>query len=322
MNLGGRWRSLCVCLCVLTSVAIAVATISACSSDAPRSGRDGARAGSAGAPAASSGAGRPIESAEPRAASAQASDAPRDAVERLPTYLVISPWGRSGTALRVTDTLFLTARHVLPRRGETIEIGRDGKRFRFERVAQGEEQGVVGDWALIRVPGAAGALGELAERPALSGSFVRPGREVFLSGYWQGPGRWTRMSRMRSMPVTTVAGPAIEMADSATFPRRHLLFVEVAPATVAAGNGDRASGTGDRTVDTADVYSGMSGGPAVIWDSREGRAVVVGVYVGGGEYERSFAPTGASSSGRAQIVRRIPAEVIDAIKADSAASAK
>ncbi|MBX3385266.1 MAG: trypsin-like peptidase domain-containing protein [Phycisphaeraceae bacterium] len=303
---------------LVASVAI---LLGSCTADAPLGDSSVAASGSVHGSVKSSGT-RPVVSSAPTAASAQAVDAPADAVERLPTYLVISPWGRSGTALRVTDTLFLTARHVLPRRGEWIEIGRDGKRFRFERVAQGEQEGVVGDWALIRVPDAPSSLGALTDHPVLSGSFVRPGREVFLSGYWQGPGRWTRMSRMRSVPITTVAGPTLEMADSEKFPRRHLLFVEVAPTSGAQEVVREADRARERTVDVADVYSGMSGGPAVVWDSREARAVVVGVYVGGGEYERVFVPAGAGASGRAQIVRRIPAEVMDAIKAETAAAIK
>lgn len=279
-----------------------------CSSDARFVPAESASASAASnatpAPTASRSAKQPPQATESiSAASAQASDAPRDAVERLPSYLVISPWGRSGTALRVSDELFLTARHVLPRRGDSIELGREGKRFTFERVLQGEEDGPLGDWTLFRVSDAAAKLGPLEQPPVLSSRGVRSDRDVFLAGFWQGPGRWTRMSRMRSVPLTIIQGPAMDMADSERFPRRHLVFVESSAETEAH---------------RAEVFSGMSGGPAAVWDSSAGRATVVGVYVGGGEYERAYSQPGTNANGRAQIVRRIPQEVIDAVNAERA----
>lgn len=230
-------------------------------------------------------------------------EAPAEAFERLPVVQVLTPWGSAGSAIRLNDRYLLTARHVLPRRGDELEIM--GKARRFERVAIGEGAGSANDWALIRLaedlPTADPRRGEMEPRATLGASRgLDEGQRVYLVGYWRGPERWPSRTRLRSLDTSVIPARIVEMADTPGFPRQALFFA---------------------TTDAGAVFPGASGGPAVVWDRREQRLKIVGIYVGAGEYaitgdEPASVPgtgtgsdeakTGQVDGRRAQIIRRLP----------------
>ena len=211
--------------------------------------------------------------------------------DAVPVYQVITPWGNAGSAVRVSESTFITARHVLPRRGDDIELRAAGqargKPVRFTRLAAGEGAGTANDWAVFRV---AEPL-DTPFNPSVAAIKPRPttrreGERGYILGFWRGPEPWPSRAKLRSLDVSIIPARVVEIADSPQFPRSDLLFVET---------------------DAGSVFQGASGGPAVVWlpdrtAPAGGRIEIVGVYVGAGNYDRPLEHTG----GTVQIVRKLP----------------
>lgn len=207
--------------------------------------------------------------------------------EGAPVVQIMTIWGNAGSGVWMGDDTILTARHVLPRRGEVIEI--KGKEVRFERLAQGEGSGTANDWALIRVRSDDGAVQRaIADHPAPlrergpEGNRIREGDEVYILGYWRGQSRWLSKSQMRAVPLSIIKGSVISVSGGEKFSSLDHMFV-VTPG--------------------GEIFPGASGGPVVRWNAREARFELLGIYVGAGEYQRMV----SGEVGKVQIVRRVPA---------------
>lgn len=218
---------------------------------------------------------------------------PVEAFDALPVVQVLTPWGSAGSAIRLDDRHLLTARHVLPRRANEIEVL--GKTRAFERVALGDGAGAGGrgpahDWALIRlaeplpsVDPRRGAMEPVANLG--SSARLREGTRVYLVGYWRGESRWPSRERLRQLDTSVIPARTVDMADTQEFPRESLFFA---------------------ITDAGAVFPGASGGAAVVWNEQEQRLKIVGIYVGAGEYTRLDSVPNSPDGGRAQIIRRIP----------------
>lgn len=216
---------------------------------------------------------------------------PVESFDALPVVQVLTPWGSAGSAIRLDDRHLLTARHVLPRRVNEIEVL--GKSRAFERVASGEGAGGRGpahDWALIRLseplPTVDPRRGAMEPFASLgSSSRLREGTRVYLVGYWRGESRWPSRERLRQLDTSVIPARAVDMADTPEFPRDSLFFA---------------------VTDAGAVFPGASGGAAVVWNEQDQRLKIVGIYVGAGEYTRLDVVPNTPDGGRAQIIRRIP----------------
>jgi hypothetical protein len=199
----------------------------------------------------------------------------------MPDVPVVRMLGRSagGSGIPLGQGLVLTARHILKDRW--LEV--NGRRARYEIVAQGEGGADKDDWAVIRtraaedLPGVTLAEGESA-RP-------RPGEQLCVMGYWRGESDeplpyWD----MRRLPLQCVR------ATAATPPwwapgTAGLMFFE-APLHGKS-------------------YHGISGGPVAVCGP-DGSWRVVGVYKGSWEVESPVA-----GKRTLQIAVRVPPEAVE-----------
>ena len=218
---------------------------------------------------------------------------PSEAFDALPTVQLITPWGSAGSAIRLDERTFLTARHVLPRRGDQIELR--GQMVPFERLASGEGKGTVNDWALIRVNDAPRVL-DRADTPFKSPAVdptarIREDARMYLVGFWRGVSPWLSRTKLRSLESSIFSAKVVSIADTPAFPSRDFIYLQT---------------------EAGEVFPGASGGPAVVWDRQSRRLVVVGIYVGSGEYTQAF----GGSGGKVQIIRRIPVAAMEAWRKD------
>lgn len=203
-------------------------------------------------------------------------------LEGLPVVRVLTPWGGLGSGVPLAEDVVITCRHCLPRGGmNRIEI--DGVRRRFEVLAAGVTRDAKDDWAVIRItPG--GLTPTTLIDPQRR---VREGEAVYMCGYW--PGESQRSDRVdpRRVDSRVICAQAVAVEGTRKLPSDATIFAQVGPG---------------------DIFKGMSGGPAAVWDRREQRLVVVGIYLGAAEYE----PGQPNHVGRVQVIRRLPAEAIEA----------
>lgn len=215
-----------------------------------------------------------------------------EAFDAVPTVQLISPWGSAGSAVRLDERRFLTARHVLPRRGNQLELR--GQTVEFVRLAAGEGSGTVNDWALIRIDRAPSVLdkGKAFVPPEVrSIGRMRERARMYFVGYWRGQSPWLSRAKVRALETSVFPGSVVAIADSPSFPSREFVYLRT---------------------EAGDVFPGASGGPALIWDRDTKRLVVVGIYVGAGEYTHTFGGEG----GKVQIIRKLPEAAMDAWRRD------
>jgi len=212
-------------------------------------------------------------------------------LEGLPVCRILTPWGGLGSGVPLSDDTLITCRHCLPRaRGGSDDGGRtplridiDGTRRTFELLAAGQSRDGKDDWAVIRVspPGLPPAAAIDPSRR------LRDGEPVYLCGYWPGEGRRPDRDELRSLEPRVIRATSVTVQGTGKLPSDITIFAQVGPA---------------------DIFRGMSGGPAAVWDSAKQRLVVVGIYLGTTEFE-SGQP---EHVGRVQVIRRIPAEALAA----------
>jgi hypothetical protein len=203
-------------------------------------------------------------------------------LDGLPVVRILTPWGALGSGVPLADDVLITCRHCLPRGGlNRIEV--DGVRRQFEVLASGTTRDAKDDWAVIRV-----VPGGLAPSSAFDPTRpVREGEPVYMCGYW--PGEAQRPDRIdpRRVEPRVICAQAVAVEGTRRLPSDVTIFAQVGPG---------------------DIFKGMSGGPAAVWDRREQRLVVVGIYLGAAEYE----PGQQNHVGRVQVIRRLPEEAVRA----------
>ncbi|MBX3403891.1 MAG: trypsin-like peptidase domain-containing protein [Phycisphaeraceae bacterium] len=203
-------------------------------------------------------------------------------LDGLPVVRILTPWGALGSGVPLADDVLITCRHCLPR-GGTNRIEIDGVRRQFEVLAAGTTRDAKDDWAVIRV--APGGLPPAA--PIDATRRVRDGEPVYLCGYWPGDGQRPERVDPRRVEPRAVCAVAVAVEGTRKLPADLTVFAEVGPS---------------------DIFKGMSGGPAAVWDRSSQRLVVIGIYLGAAEYE----PGQAERFGRVQVIRRMPAEAVQA----------
>lgn len=211
------------------------------------------------------------------------SSAPTPAqLDGLPVVRILTPWGALGSGVPLADDVLITCRHCLPRGGSNrVEI--DGVRRQFEVLAAGDTRDAKDDWAVIRV-----TPGGLPPAPAIDAvRRVREGEAVYLCGYWPGEGQRPERVDPRRVEPRAVCAQAVAVEGTRKLPADLTVFAEVGPS---------------------DIFRGMSGGPAAVWDRATQRLVVIGIYLGAAEYE----PGQAERFGRVQVIRRMPPEAVQA----------
>lgn len=203
-------------------------------------------------------------------------------LDGLPVVRILTPWGALGSGVPLADDVLITCRHCLPR-GGTNRIEVDGVRRRFEVLAAGTTRDAKDDWAVIRV--SPGGLPPAA--PIDATRRVRDGEPVYLCGYWPGDGQRPERVDPRRVEPRAVCAMAVAVEGTRKLPADLTVFAEVGPS---------------------DIFKGMSGGPAAVWDRAGQRLVVIGIYLGAAEYE----PGQSERFGRVQVIRRMPAEALQA----------
>ncbi|MHC4429712.1 MAG: S1 family peptidase [Planctomycetota bacterium] len=181
------------------------------------------------------------------------------ALSTVPVYRISTPTN-SGTAVHLGGDRLLTNRHVLtaPRIYVHDTGGRDWAQSRYEVLAQGSGgDGFQDDWALIdlldlSLGGTETALG-LAPEPALE-----PGTDVYLIGFpAEGQLTW---DELLGTPKTIIKARVATLPPFTGTPSRPPIYLD-APRR--------------------EIYSGLSGGPAVFHDPQDGRLKLAGIYKGG-----------------------------------------
>lgn len=201
-------------------------------------------------------------------------------------------WGGLGSGVPLSDDTLITCRHCLPRgggwSGEVGAKGRieiDGRRRMFELLSAGQSRDGKDDWAIIRIdpPG-------LPTPATIDPSRrLREGEHVYICGYWPGDAA-ARLGRddLRRLEPRAICAQAVAVQGTRRLPSDLTIFAQVGPE---------------------DIFKGMSGGPAAVWDSRRQQMVVVGIYIGAAEFEKGQ----PEHAGRVQVIRRLPADAIAAV---------
>jgi hypothetical protein len=196
-----------------------------------------------------------------------------------PDVPVVRMLGRSagGSGIPLGHGLILTARHILKDR--LLEI--NGRRARYEVVAQGQGSADRDDWAVIR----SRAADDLPGVQLGDGADVRPGDVVCAMGYWRGTGdEPLPYGDMRRLPLQCVRATLVSPPWWAPG-TEGLLFFE-APLHGKS-------------------YHGISGGPVAVCGA-DGVWRVVGVYKGSWEVEAPLA-----GKRTLQIAVRVPREAAE-----------
>jgi len=208
-------------------------------------------------------------------------------LEGLPVSRLMTGWGGLGSGVPLSDDTLITCRHCLPRgSGEVGSRGRievDGKRRTFELLASGQTRDGKDDWAIIRVdpPG-------LPTPARIDPSRrLREGEQIYLCGYWPGESAHLGRDEIRRLEPQAICAQAVAVQGTRRLPSDVTIFAQVGPQ---------------------DIFKGMSGGPAAVWDPREQQMVVVGIYIGAAEFEKGQ----TEHAGRVQVIRRLPADAIAA----------
>jgi hypothetical protein len=209
-------------------------------------------------------------------------------LEGLQVCRLMTGWGGLGSGVPLSDDTIITCRHCVPRSrdGELAAKGRievDGIRRTFELLSSGDSRDGKDDWAIIRVdPPGLPAAASIAPRRR-----IRDGEEVYLCGYWPGDGKRMDRDEIRRLEPQAICAQAVAVQGTHRLPSDVTIFAQVGPS---------------------DIFKGMSGGPAAVWDSREQKLVVVGIYIGAAEFEKGQ----PEHAGRVQVIRRLPADAIAA----------
>lgn len=203
----------------------------------------------------------------------------------LPVVRIMTGWGGLGSGVPLSNDILITCRHCLPRgSGEVGSRGRievDGRRRTFELLSAGQSRDGKDDWAIIRIEPAglpAAAVIDPSRR-------LREGEQVYICGYWPGDGRRLDRDELRLLEPQAICAEAVAVQGTRRLPSDVTIFAQVGPD---------------------DIFKGMSGGPAAVWDSKRQQMVVVGIYIGAAEFEKGQ----PEHEGRVQVIRRLPAEAI------------
>ncbi len=211
-------------------------------------------------------------------------------LEGLQVSRIMTGWGGLGSAVPLSDDTLITCRHCLPRAGgepgATGRIDVDGVRRSFELLSAGQSRDGKDDWAIIRVdpPGlpAPGAIDPTRR--------LRDGEQIYICGFWPGDGRRLDRDELRRLEPQAICAQAVAVQGTRRLPSDLTIFAQVGPD---------------------DIFKGMSGGPAAVWDSRTQQLVIVGIYLGAAEFEKGQ----PEHEGRVQVIRRLPADAIaDALR--------
>lgn len=208
-------------------------------------------------------------------------------LEGLPVCRLMTGWGGLGSGVPLSDDTLMTCRHCLPRgSGEVGSRGRievDGKRRTYELLSAGQSRDGKDDWAIIRVE-PAGLPTPAAIDP---GRRLREGEQIYICGYWPGDAQRLNRDQIRHLEPQAICGLAVAVQGTRRLPSDVTIFAQVGPD---------------------DIFKGMSGGPAAVWDSRRQQMVVVGIYIGAAE----FVEGQPEHAGRVQVIRRLPSDAIAA----------
>ncbi len=218
-------------------------------------------------------------------------------LEGLPVCRLMTGWGGLGSGVPLSDDVLITCRHCLPRgSGEVGSRGRievDGRRRTFELLSAGQSRDGKDDWAIIRIspPG--------LPTPAVidPSRRLREGEQVYICGYWPGESA-ARLGQddLRRLEPQAICTQAVAVQGTRRLPSDVTIFAQAGPE---------------------DIFKGMSGGPAAVWNPREQRMEVIGIYIGAAEFEKGQ----SEHAGRVQVIRRLPAEAIAAALAPETADA-
>jgi hypothetical protein len=229
----------------------------------------------------------PACTSSPRAPALWRAEVPDTAFGELGVWQVVceDTWG---SALALGDGRFLTCRHVLPATGGTVQVKAPGENLGVLRqeadgrnvlrledaperevtiVASGgadydpdDPSTVSADWAIFEVS-PSHHWAQHCDPPAVD--FERelaPGEDIFLVGY-----HWSRSRPLPPGPLVVPAGILSGRVRSVP----PLCNFAPGPDVICV---DILGETRDRT--------GMSGGPALVWDAEANRLVVVGLCEG------------------------------------------
>lgn len=189
------------------------------------------------------------------------------ALQRVAVSHLLNLEGGHGAAIWLPPTpseegLILTARHVLPRHDNRVEV--DGTWVTFEQTAAGKDpdnhRTWSDDWAVARLPADLRPNGPPLR---LASCEPRTDTPVYLLGFWEGAAPDRSPDAVRSLPLqilpTRVVPRPDPTRDGLNPPPEEFICVEL-PRDI-------------------DHVRGFSGGPAVAWDETRRELVLVGIVV-------------------------------------------